>query len=79
MGIVRQQEPRWARRDETILVVSITNHHRSSHSLSFSWRPLFALRILLRECETLLFGTARTMGGRSSRMDPGSCHSDWKL
>lgn len=35
-------------------------------SLSLSCKPLFALRIDFRECETLDFGTARTMDGNSS-------------
>jgi hypothetical protein len=38
-------------------------------SLILGFRPLFAERMLLRECEILLFGTASTMGGRSSRRD----------
>lgn len=39
---------------------------RECYSLLRSFRPLFALRIDLRECETLLFGTAHKMAGKCS-------------
>lgn len=37
--------------------------------LVLSFSPLFDARIALRECETFFFGTARRIGGKSSRMD----------
>lgn len=39
------------------------------HSLVLFFGCLLALRMLFLECETLLLGTARTIGGRSSRSD----------
>jgi hypothetical protein len=40
---------------------------KAVHLLSLSFKPLFALRIDFRECETFFLGTARAMGGNSSR------------
>lgn len=39
-------------------------------ALSLSFKPLFALRILLRECETFFLGTASSHGGKSSSKEP---------
>ncbi len=36
------------------------------HALDLFRKPLFALRMLLRECEILLLGTARRIAGKSS-------------
>lgn len=46
-----------------------------SHSLVFPLIPLFALRMLFRECVDRCFGTARRIGGRSSS-SPASAPSD---
>ena len=39
------------------------------HVLCLSLRPLFALLIAFRECDTLDFGTAKRNGGKRSRRD----------
>lgn len=39
--------------------------------LSFSFRCLLAALILFLECDTLLFGTASRIGGRSSMREAG--------
>ena len=46
--------------------------------LCLSLRPLFALRIAFRECETFFLGTARRNGGMRSRREgrSGIDHDD---
>lgn len=41
-------------------------------TLCLSFRPLFALRIALRECDVFFFGTASTHGGNNSRREEGN-------
>ena len=47
-----------------------------SNLLNFSFRPLFALRILFLECETLLLGTASRKGGKRSSREDGDSSRD---
>ena len=40
-----------------------------AHALCLSLRPLFALLIAFRECDTFDFGTAKRNGGKRSSRD----------
>jgi len=52
------------------VVVSVNGHSLNNrHPLCLSLRPLFALRMAFRECDTFFFGTARRNGGMRSRRE----------
>jgi hypothetical protein len=53
-----------------VVVVNVNRHDLNGcHPLCLSLRPLFALRMAFRECETFFFGTARRNGGMRLRRE----------
>src|SRR5258707_6976415 len=50
-------------------VFKTRTHSKRNKLLCLSFRPLFAARMAFLECDTFVLGTARTIGGKSSRND----------